>query len=186
MKAMDLADLLEAMGACWPNFAAPTGDRALGVWLNLLADISPEEAVAAVSSLARDGERFAPPPGLIAKRAIENRGDEVTWGEQWRDFMFHISRGSRSVDAEDPAVCELSERLIPMAGGLEHLAMNTTEDDWPVLEAQTREKWKALRARDLADHLYAPIGTPLPRLAAARKRIEGTDFVRIGDALGER
>lgn len=180
MTPAEIAKLVAAMGHAWPGSPTPSKD-ALPIWQGVLAGISLDEAKAAILSLARDGERFAPPPGLIAKRAIENRTDDVQWAEIWADILAHFDRGWRS---KNPEVQAWGDRLLELVG--RDVIGQSYEDDWPVIEAQTREKFKALKARDLSDQLYAPIPTHVPRLEAARERVAGTDFVRIGDALGER
>ena len=69
----ELARLLEIYRALWPGGTLPSTGVELAVWQTMLGGASREEAAKALYKLARSGERFAPPIGLIAKTVEETR-----------------------------------------------------------------------------------------------------------------
>ncbi len=73
MTGAELARVLEIYRALWPGCALPATDLELAVWQTMLGAATGEDAAKALYKLAANGERFAPPIGLIAKTVEETR-----------------------------------------------------------------------------------------------------------------
>ncbi len=167
MTEAELALLLATRATLWPAAVDPEAGLQQAAWLRVLSGVTFEECLTALEVLSRDGLRFPPLAGEIAKRAIENRQDEVLIADVWPDVLAQHGRGRRS---ENAAVRALAERIV--AEDTANTIGQSYEADWPTLAAQTRERAKAMLARDLRDQLYAPVGGSAPRIEAARERME--------------
>lgn len=82
-QVVELANLTTAL---WPNFEA--SDATLEGWLLMLADVDLEPARAAVVEIAAEGEKWAPPPGAVRRRALERAAGipdaDEAFAEAWR------------------------------------------------------------------------------------------------------
>ncbi len=67
--------IVDRMGRLWPQSGLSDPDRVdpdtLEVWLDLWGGLDAETVRDAIDALAREGERYAPPPGLVFRRAEE-------------------------------------------------------------------------------------------------------------------
>lgn len=167
MSDDQLASLLELYRALWPAAPLPATDAELRVWHQILGDTDPREVVAALETLAADGERFAPPVGLIFNRVTQLRVEVPLWVEVASDLLAIHGRGTRS---SSPLVRHWANRLTALDTA--NTIGRSSEDDWPTVSAQWRHAWEAIVARDLRDRLYAGVRGDSPRITAARQRIE--------------
>ena len=123
MTKTEFARVLDRMGRLWPQSGlldASRGDpKTLEVWFDLLAELPLRPVMLAASALARDGERFLPPPGLVYRRAQEfmphqpelaapdvlrdPTPEERAIAERWRPRIRQ-------------AVAEIAERMTPQEG----------------------------------------------------------------------
>jgi len=73
MDRREMIKVLSLLSFDWPNFTVPNGDQGalVDAWLRLLGDLDASVVLAAVESLANENREFAPPPGVISKRARE-------------------------------------------------------------------------------------------------------------------
>lgn len=75
MTRIELLRIMDRMGRLWPQSglsdAAKVAPRTIDVWLELWAELDAGSAKRAVDSLAADGERHAPAPGMVLRRAQE-------------------------------------------------------------------------------------------------------------------
>lgn len=91
MQQGEIVEVIALVAVYWPGLRVPHDeaeqDVMVGAWGRLLGDLDQQTAVAAVESIAVDGERFAPQPGQIRARALELTTREsipdvdVAWGE---------------------------------------------------------------------------------------------------------
>lgn len=74
MQRDELVEVIGLVAALWPAWKLPTDaaeqDVVVGVWDRLVGDLDQRVVVAAVESIAADGDRFAPQPGQVRRRAV--------------------------------------------------------------------------------------------------------------------
>lgn len=73
MNRLEFLRLIDRMGRLWPQSglseAAKAEAQTLEVWFELLGEFPAEMVRTAIDELARSGERYAPPPGVVYQRA---------------------------------------------------------------------------------------------------------------------
>lgn len=90
MNDHELSKVLALVSVYWPQTRQPSSDADAvfmrDAWGRLLFDVDALAVLAAVEQLAAEGDRFAPPPGLIRKRAtilldpgLRSRSPEEGW-----------------------------------------------------------------------------------------------------------
>jgi len=185
MTEAELALLLATRATLWPASVDPEAGLQQAAWMRVLSGVTFEECLTALEVLARRGERFPPPVGLLAKTALDLRVDETVWAEVWDEILEHVKNLPDLVAKQGtvwPAERPWSK---PMIGRLVELVGWATigqcyEEDLRVLEAQCREKYRTLIERAKEDEALAPLPGSSPRLEAARVR---TGFVSVGESL---
>lgn len=84
MKDAEWGTVVGLITRIWPHL--PFVDGMWPTWRRLLDDLDAALVIAAVDDLATDGREFAPPPGMVRRRAIEMRtsvsGDGAPDGDQ--------------------------------------------------------------------------------------------------------
>jgi hypothetical protein len=107
----EIARLLQVVEKRWPHAPLPLGSA--DMWLEDLRDMPAEEALAAVTRYARQGERFPPTSGTV-RSEIERAAQAPvpSFDDAARSFERALS-GFRVVDARGPADTALA---------IEHLA----------------------------------------------------------------
>lgn len=80
MKKDEYARISAELNLLWPSSKWEVGTIRAGE--NLLLDLDPEPVMAAVRALAAEGERFAPNPGQLRRRAIELVGPRIPSPDQ--------------------------------------------------------------------------------------------------------
>lgn len=180
----EMAELLLLRSVYWPS-APELSDHEAELWRQIWdrAGVSAEEVQTALDVLGRE-EKFPPGPGIVAARAADLRVDEMPLADAWEEVLTRMrDRGwkaaDRATDWGDPLIGQAVDVV-----GAEWIGIS---EDAPlsVKFAQFRQAWESLVARRRQDRKLAGVPGDMPRVAAARRRVAGTDFVRIGDALGE-
>lgn len=98
MTRSELVKLMALVSTYWPHWSVPTNTDELSAvvnaWERLLGDVPAKEAAAAVDAIAVEGERFAPGPGVIRRRALDIAGgpDAPTEDEAWLEVREGIRR----------------------------------------------------------------------------------------------
>lgn len=90
MNDREVTEVVAYCRVVWPHSVsadAPVG-LVIDVWKRIIGDLTAVHVLAAVDQLATEGDRFAPPPGLIRKRAVafttpvgSAPGPEEAWAE---------------------------------------------------------------------------------------------------------
>lgn len=183
MTAEEFSGVLSAYTALWPQAQLPERDG-LGIWRRLWESVPLEDLLTAITALAEEGDRFAPPPGAVLARARELRCDDATLADAWAEVRQRMAdEGWQACDHSTA----WSDALIGQAVdslGAEWIGVS---DDAPlsVKAAQFREAFRALAERRRQDRQLAALPSELPRVVAARQRTG--EFVRIGETReGER
>lgn len=114
MNRRDTLVALAAMSALWPSYRLPDDDRVLEVAIGAAqrqwADLHPDAVQAAIAVLAAEGREFAPPVGLVGRRAAElvaeARGQRLPDADEaWAEVRTQVQRRGRwAAFSEDPLV----------------------------------------------------------------------------------
>ncbi|MES1975861.1 MAG: hypothetical protein V4472_25665 [Pseudomonadota bacterium] len=107
MNRTDLPRVMGLISTYWPSWKMPTegaeADAFVDAWGRLLLDLPSSAVLAAVESYATDGERFAPGPGELRRRAIElgapNRVPDAD--EAWSEVCEAITKHGWTVGMAD-------------------------------------------------------------------------------------
>ncbi len=75
MTKTEYARIAVELNSLWPSSKWDVGTMRAGE--KQLLDLDPGQVMAAVETLAAEGERFAPGPGQVRKRALEMVGEQV-------------------------------------------------------------------------------------------------------------
>ncbi len=75
MTKTEYARIAAELNCLWPSSRWDVGTMRAGE--TQLLDLEPGQVMAAVQSMASEGERFAPGPGQVRKRALEMVGSQV-------------------------------------------------------------------------------------------------------------
>jgi hypothetical protein len=141
-KGMTEADTVRFMGIisdAFPDRLKVTPGM-ISIWAEMMVDISPEEAKAALVSYLADGPPHPPALSDIRRRAAESRVGHIDVGAAWEEVRRAIQKYGRDLDPpwSSPAIAGAVEAI-----GWRELC-NTMDDDLPTVRAQ----WERyLRAR---------------------------------------
>jgi hypothetical protein len=96
----------------WAGTFDPTVD-VLNAWESLWWDLDAHLVVLAIQSLAGQGERFAPPPGLIRRRALELITSHSSGDEAWGQVVSQIAHTGRYREPQfdDAVVAQVVEAM---------------------------------------------------------------------------
>lgn len=77
MNRSELAKLVAYMGFTWPSFRPPVDEAQMrlmiDVWHHHLGDLDDGAVRAAVETFAASGREFAPGPGMVRRRVVDQR-----------------------------------------------------------------------------------------------------------------
>jgi hypothetical protein len=144
------SDILELIGytaELWDSYSLPGDSGRLALrklaWKDLLGDLDKGTVKAALMQLASEGLTYAPPPGVIRRRAVDLAAPagrvptvDAAWGEVQRAARAGFDR---RVEWSHPAVAEIVETLSWWE--ICHSEQPAT------LRAQFRDLYEPLRAR---------------------------------------
>lgn len=119
MTKGEFSRCIELVRRNWPHSAKVWTAEDFEAWEALLLDLDVRQVIAAIQALATDGREFAPPPGLIRRRAIELVAPIPDADQAWLEVRKQIQivgslRGQvRFMFGEEwPIECEWSDPLI--------------------------------------------------------------------------
>ena len=176
--------VLAVWAAVWPKSQLPAPGMERDTWRRLWGDLTAQQAVAAIEALARDGDRFPPPPGLVCRKAADLAVDDAPWAEVWAEILhMATSHGIPRDDTGapmDPGVLPWSRpEILELVRLVTWTAICAYDGETTILEAQCRGKWNELTARRAEDRRLAPMAADLPRIAGARSRVGGMTRLAI-------
>lgn len=175
MTHSDWLEIAARINDLWPHQRLPP--NAIAAAFTVLEDLAAEQVAAAVEVLARDGREFPPPAGVIRRRVVELGESGIVWAEVWNEIKRRISsHGYYQIPSPEVwSTVEVADlvRLI----GWEHIC--TTTDPESVVEAQCREKFEQLRARNRQDAAVA--GMP----SAGLRRLNEAGLRPVSEALAK-
>lgn len=96
MTPDQVPDLLALVATYWPSWTMTEGqaNATRTAWSRLLSDVPLDAAIAAVDALSCEGDRFAPPVGLIRKRAMQLSSPPIPDVDQaWAEVMHRAGPG---------------------------------------------------------------------------------------------
>ena len=146
-----------AINDLWPDKPLPPYTVTSGY--ALLRELKEPLVLAAIAVLIREGREFPPVPGIIYAKAVEMAEGHAVWAEVWHEVMTAVSHHGHG---KDPASLEWSSdlvyELVTTSGWHELCTGNIA--DLPIVEAQWRNKYEALRRRRKESMLIRAAGLP--------------------------
>lgn len=92
MTKLELKRAMQMVLASWPHAGSGWTPEAIEVWESLFLDLDYAQVLVAVQALAAEGREFAPPPGLIRRRAIELVSPIPDADQAWAEVRREIQR----------------------------------------------------------------------------------------------
>ena len=137
--------VVETLNDLWPRQRMPSSMARRGFLL--LGEFEASRVRDAVTVLVRRGLEFPPSLSQIYAAASEQASDQLTWGETWDEVMDAIAHYGHYRKPEDiPWSSALVKHLVETSGWQELCLADIK--DIPIIQAQWREKWNALRRRE--------------------------------------
>lgn len=98
MNRTETLGVMALVSTYWPHWRIPAdideAEAFVRVWERMVGDLESDTVIAAVDSLAVEGERFAPGPGVVRNKAVSLTAGAPapTEDEAWMELKEQISR----------------------------------------------------------------------------------------------